>query len=279
MKLVKDVLGGKKDITAEDVKQLVGMMCDLYDSQPNVVEIPARRAIFVGDLHGDLDSALAVRDYFLKSKDYSMIFLGDYGDRGPAQVETFNLVMALALQFPNRVVMLRGNHESDEVATRYGFYMDISRKYSHSMFEHYLNVFTVLPLAGLSSNGIFCCHGGVPENVNNLSQILAIDRCFPNFPDDIAYQMVWNDPKDRDFDFRPSCRGRRMKYFGQVAFDRFSADLGIELMLRSHEVFEEGFKSFFGGRLFSVFTATAGGTVKPKIARLKDDLKIKPVPI
>jgi hypothetical protein len=50
-------------------------------------------------------------------------------------------------------------------------------------------------------------------------------------------------------------------------------------MLRAHEVFEEGFKSFFGGRLFSVFTATAGGIVKPKMARLKDDLKIRPVPI
>ena len=279
MKLVKAVLGGKRDITAEDVKQLAGMICDLYDSQPNVVEIPRKRVIFVGDLHGDLDSALAARDYFLKSKDYSMIFLGDYGDRGPAQVETFNLVMALALQFPDRVVMLRGNHESDEVATRYGFYMDISRKYSHSMYEHYLNVFAVLPLAGLSSNGIFCCHGGIPESVTNLSQIHAIDRGFPNFPDDIAYQMVWNDPKDRDFDFRPSCRGKRMKYFGQVAFDRFATNLGIELMLRGHEVFEEGFRSFFGGRLFSVFTATAGGTVKPKMARLKDDLTIKPVPI
>ena len=279
MKLVKDILDGKKDITAEDVKQLVGMICDLYDSQPNVVEIPGRRVIFVGDLHGDLDCALAVRDYFLKSKGYSMVFLGDFGDRGPAQVETFNLVMALALQFPSRVVMLRGNHESEEVATRYGFYMDISRKYSHSMFEQYLKVFAVLPLAGLSGNGVFCCHGGVPENVNSLSQILAIDRRFPNFPDDVAYQMVWNDPKDCDFDFRPSCRGKRIKYFGQIAFDRFAADLGIELMLRGHEVFEEGFKSFFGERLFSVFTATTGGTVKPKMARLKDDLEIKPVPI
>ena len=279
MKLVKDILDGKKDITAEDVKQLVGMICDLYDSQPNVVEIPGRRVIFVGDLHGDLDCALAVRDYFLKSKGYSMVFLGDFGDRGPAQVETFNLVMALALQFPSRVVMLRGNHESEEVATRYGLYMYISRKYSHSMFEQYLKVFAVLPLAGLSGNGVFCCHGGVPENVNSLSQILAIDRRFPNFPDDVAYQMVWNDPKDCDFDFRPSCRGKRIKYFGQIAFDRFAADLGIELMLRGHEVFEEGFKSFFGERLFSVFTATTGGTVKPKMARLKDDLEIKPVPI
>ena len=279
MKLVKDILGGKKDITAENVKQLSGMICDLYDSQPNVVEIPERRVIFVGDLHGDLDSAIAVQDYFLKSKDYSIIFLGDYGDRGPAQVETFNLVMALDLQFPDRVVMLRGNHESDEVATRYGFYMDICRKYSHSMYEHYLNVFSVLPLAGFSNNGVFCCHGGVPENVTSLKQILAIDRNFPNFPDDVAYQMVWNDPKDRDFDFRPSCRGKRMKHFGQVAFNRFATDLGIELMLRGHEVFEDGFKSFFGERLFSVFSATAGGTVKPKMARLKDDLKIKPVPI
>ena len=60
MKLVKDILGGKKDITAENVKQLSGMICDLYDSQPNVVEIPERRVIFVGDLHGDLDSAIAV---------------------------------------------------------------------------------------------------------------------------------------------------------------------------------------------------------------------------
>ncbi len=279
MKLVKDVLDGKKDITADDVKQLVGMICDLYASQPNVVEIPGRRVIFVGDLHGDLDSALAVRNYFLKSKDYSMVFLGDYGDRGPAQAETFNLVMALALQFPDRVVMLRGNHESEEVATRYGFYMDISRKYSHSMFEQYLKVFAVLPLAGLSSNGVFCCHGGVPENVNSLSQIIAIERRRPNFPNDIAYQMVWNDPKDSDFDFRQSCRGKRMKYFGQVAFDRFTTNLEIELMLRGHEVFEEGFKSFFGGKLFSIFTGTAGRTVKPKMARLKDDLKIKPVSV
>jgi len=275
----KSSLLWREDLSAAEIQELTSLVADKYKDAPNLIVAPDNDVFYVGDLHGELKSALAARDLLLDNQGSCMIFLGDYADRGPQQVETFNLVLSLAIEYPTRVFMLRGNHESSEIARVYGFYPTVSERYSHGLFDSYCRVFEVLPLAALSPEGLFACHGGVPERVTSSEQIQEIDRFHPNFPDDTAFQLVWNDPREADFRFRQSYRSDRAREFGRRAFEEFASNLGIQLMIRGHEAFENGYQYFFDGRLMSVFSASYGGAVNPKVIRVRNGLKIEVVSI
>jgi len=278
MDLVRSIVEGKTEVSREDIRHLTGKIRDLYHDKNNVEEIPSKNVIFVGDLHGEYDCISSVRDLFKKYKNHTFVFLGDYADRGPAQIETFNLVMALALLEPERVLMLRGNHESDETAQKYGFYSEVTRVHSFDVYGYYLDVFQVLPLAAIGE-GVFACHGGVPEGVTTLEDIQTPNRFHLNFPDEVLFQLAWNDPKEADFRFAANSRGNRVKAFGRKAFDEFSERFGIEKFIRAHEVAPDGIRTFFDDRLISVFSASSRGRSNPKVVRLGAALSIEPIEI
>lgn len=272
MILEKSILDGRTDITSEEVKHLSERIRSLYFEQPNVVEIPDERTIFVGDLHGDLGAVKTVFEIFRRERNQSIVFLGDYADRGPFQVETVNFVFALGLVYPDNVTILRGNHESERVANAYGFYNDVKRKHSEMIFRRYLEAFEALPIAGASKNGVFACHGGVPEKVTSLKTIQTANRHTRDFDDEIIMQMVWNDPVEADVTFRENIRGTSIRTYGRKAFDTFAENVGISLMIRAHEAFPEGYKTFFNGRLVSVFSTAYNERVKPKVLQLGKNL-------
>jgi predicted phosphodiesterase len=277
MELVRSILDGTTEVSKDDIWNLSGMMQDHYRQSPNVLELPTDKVIFVGDLHGELHCAQAVQRYIKKYNKHHIVFLGDYADRGPEQIETFNLVMALTLANPKRVIMLRGNHESDKIAVKYGFYNEVTRTHSFDVFKHYSRVFEVLPIAVYKKESLFACHGGVPEGVSSIAEIQAKNRRNPDFPDDIIFQMVWNDPKEKDYAFRPNSRSTRARYFGKAALTKFLNAIDVRIMFRAHEVFPEGYRTFFDSKLVSVFSATYGPRVKPKVVRLCNDYTIEPL--
>ena len=279
MDLVHSILQGKETYTRDEIWELTGLMQDLYRTTSNIIELKTDKVFFVGDLHGELSCAKAVQKYIKEYPRHHFVFLGDYADRGPQQIETFNLVMALTLAQPERMTMLRGNHESDRIAAKYGFYNVVTRTFSFDVFKYYSRIFEVLPIGVYKTSDYIAFHGGVPEGVTSLEDVQSRNRRHPDFPDDVICQIVWNDPKEGDFRFRSSIRGERTRSFGKRAFTEFMENIDAHIMFRAHEVFPEGYKIFFDGRLVSVFSATYGTRVQPKIVRLSKDYTFEPLPL
>lgn len=278
MQQLKDIVDGKTNLKQDEISELLGMMRDANKDKPNIVRIPANHVYFVGDLHGDITTLNVVKNLFLHSTN-SLVFLGDYVDRGPAQIETVNLVFALSLLYPGRVTVLRGNHETEQVSSRYGFFMEVGRKFSHPLYLEYCETFKTLPLAGMSKNGVFCCHGGVPEGLESKEQLQEIERQDINLVHPIAYQLLWNDPRDEEYHFQANLRGGGSRLYGKLAFDEFAENLDVSLMLRSHEAYRQGFKQFFNGRLVSVFSASYRGQVAPQVVKMTTNLQVEAIPL
>eukprot|EP00488_Nonionellina_sp_1-RS-2012_P002328 TRINITY_DN4413_c0_g1_i1.p1 TRINITY_DN4413_c0_g1~~TRINITY_DN4413_c0_g1_i1.p1 ORF type:complete len:101 (+),score=16.62 TRINITY_DN4413_c0_g1_i1:295-597(+) len=57
---------------------------------------------------------------------YKYIFLGDFVDRGHKSLEIICLLFCLKIEYPDRVFLIRGNHECHAMNEMYGFYHEIN---------------------------------------------------------------------------------------------------------------------------------------------------------
>ena len=72
----------------------------------------AGRTFAIGDIHGELEHVVRLLGGLPTLDDGdTLLFVGDYLDRGPRSAEVVALVRALPRRTPARVVALRGNHE------------------------------------------------------------------------------------------------------------------------------------------------------------------------
>jgi serine/threonine protein phosphatase 1 len=72
----------------------------------------AGRTFAIGDIHGDLEQLRALLAKLPPlGADDTLVFVGDYLDRGPASAEIVQTVRGLAADAGCKVVALRGNHE------------------------------------------------------------------------------------------------------------------------------------------------------------------------
>lgn len=93
-------------------------------------------------------------------------------DRGLYSVETFLLLLALKVRYPDRITLIRGNHESRQITQVYGFYDECSRKYgSVNVWRYCCEVFDYLSLGAIVDGRVFCIHGGLSPNILSLDQV------------------------------------------------------------------------------------------------------------
>lgn len=79
----------------------------------------AHRTFAIGDIHGDLVALRAlIQKLPLVAEEDTLVFLGDYVDRGPQSAEVVRVVRALERDVGCRVVCLRGNHEDGWLRAR-----------------------------------------------------------------------------------------------------------------------------------------------------------------
>jgi serine/threonine-protein phosphatase 2B catalytic subunit len=77
--------------------------------------------IVVGDIHGQFFDLLNIFQKFGDPSHVNYLFLGDYVDRGRFCIEVMTLVLVLKINYPERIHLLRGNHEGRTMTTFYNF--------------------------------------------------------------------------------------------------------------------------------------------------------------
>lgn len=157
---------------------------------------PTAEVLFHGDFHGDIHSLNGVlshleskgklKDFKILNPTFWMVFLGDYTDRGLYGVEVIHTLLRLRKENPDRVILVRGNHEDIQLVTSYGFAAEAQFKYGKEFdlrktSRIYDFMPTVLYVAS-GSSAIQCNHGGMEPGY---SPKMLLDA-----PSEIRYQML-----------------------------------------------------------------------------------------
>ena len=121
------------------------------DNEPSLLKVTGSVTL-IGDIHGQYADLLKILDKsekFLTDSNEKVVFLGDYVDRGINSVEVITLLMLLKINYPNQISMLRGNHESRNMAELYNFKTECCEKYNQDIYDRIMHSFDSLPLAAI----------------------------------------------------------------------------------------------------------------------------------
>lgn len=176
-----------------------------------------------------------------QSADTRFVFLGDFVDRGYFSLETFTLLMCLKAKYPDRIVLVRGNHESRQITQVYGFYEECQQKYGNaSVWKACCQVFDFLVLAAIVDGTVLCVHGGLSPEIRTIDQIRVVARA-QEIPHEGAFcDLVWSDPEDIEA-WAVSPRGAGWLFGDKVAHE-FNHVNGLKTIARAHQLVNEGYK-------------------------------------
>ncbi|KAG5118839.1 hypothetical protein JHK82_033259 [Glycine max] len=247
-------------------------LCDsaerIFSSEPSVLQLRAPIKIF-GDLHGQFGDLMRLFDEYgapstagdIAYIDY--LFLGDYVDRGQHSLETISLLLALKVEYPNNVHLIRGNHEAADINALFGFRIECIERMGERdgiWTWHRINrLFNWLPLAALIEKKIICMHGGIGRSINHVEQIENIQRPITMEAGSIVLMdLLWSDPTENDSveGLRPNARGPGLVTFGPDRVMEFCNNNDLQLIVRAHECVMDGFERFAQGHLITLFSAT-----------------------
>ncbi|KAH0534039.1 hypothetical protein FGG08_007355 [Glutinoglossum americanum] len=156
-----------RPIPEPQVRELCYKARELLIEEGNVVGVDAPVTI-CGDIHGQFHDLMELFRVGGDVPETNYLFMGtvshlsfrllvltvfcpgDFVDRGFYSLESFLLLLCLKVRYPDRITLIRGNHESRQITTVYGFYDECLRKYgSANVWRYCCEVFDYLALGAL----------------------------------------------------------------------------------------------------------------------------------
>ncbi|GAV79055.1 Metallophos domain-containing protein/Kelch_3 domain-containing protein [Cephalotus follicularis] len=250
----------------------VGELCyaaeQIFMHEPTVLQLKAPIKVF-GDLHGQFGDLMRLFDEYgfpstagdITYIDY--LFLGDYVDRGQHSLETIALLLALKIEYPENVHLIRGNHEAADINALFGFRLECIERMGENdgiwAWTRFNQLFNYLPLAALIEKKIICMHGGIGRSIHSVEQIEKLERPITmDAGSIILMDLLWSDPTENDSieGLRPNARGPGLVTFGPDRVIDFCKRNKLQLIIRAHECVMDGFERFAQGQLITLFSAT-----------------------
>lgn len=245
--------GSRVELKMPEVKFLIEKAREIFISQPVLLDLEAPLKI-VGDIHGQYYDLLRLFEYGGFPPESNYLFLGDYVDRGPNGLETICLLLAYKIRYPENFFMLRGNHESAAINRIYGFYEECRERYNLKIWKAFNDCFNCLPLGAIIEDKILCIHGGLSPDLKNLEQIRRIVRP-TEIPDaGLLCDLLWADPDAETAGWGENDRGVSFT-FGADVVENFLKRHDFDLIVRAHQVVEDGYEFFAKRQLVTVFSA------------------------
>ena len=240
-------------MSEEEIKLLINKCKEILKQQPSFLELACPISI-LGDIHGQYFDLLRLFEYGGYPPSTNYLFLGDYVDRGKQSIETICLLMAYKIKYPENFFMIRGNHEAELVNRIYGFYDECRKRYNVKLWKNFTDMFNWLPIAALIDDKIFCVHGGLSPDLENIEQLYDIIRPTDVPNSGLLCDILWSDPSTEVDDWGQNERGISYIY-SLTVIKKFLEQNNLDLICRAHQVVEDGYE-FFGNRsLVTVFSA------------------------
>eukprot|EP00584_Thalassiosira_punctigera_P021163 CAMPEP_0172551164 /NCGR_PEP_ID=MMETSP1067-20121228/36655_1 /TAXON_ID=265564 ORGANISM="Thalassiosira punctigera, Strain Tpunct2005C2" /NCGR_SAMPLE_ID=MMETSP1067 /ASSEMBLY_ACC=CAM_ASM_000444 /LENGTH=653 /DNA_ID=CAMNT_0013338909 /DNA_START=205 /DNA_END=2166 /DNA_ORIENTATION=- len=284
----------KSEQFAKDLLKLNKKVKTILEDEPRCVFLQSPAYVF-GDIHGNLEDLHFFSDNIwnlgMALTAGNFVFLGDYVDRGMSCLEVVAYLLAMKLMLPQKVFLLRGNHETRDVngwEEHYGarsFIYQCRERFGddlgYKVWETTNSTFDRMPLAAVIDQDIFCVHGGIPRPVSdpsaeggrikdilNVDKVAGINPPYEHEDDDyqqVASDCIWSDPAsehqesstvDRKTGYGDSLRGGGAICFGHKAVTNFLQQQGFSYIMRAHEAHAEGVAVSKGARVFTVFSTS-----------------------
>jgi len=235
------------------IKSLCSTARETFLSQSVLLELEAPIKI-CGDIHGQYHDLLRLLECGGLPPESNYIFLGDYVDRGQQSIETIMLLFAYKVKHPENFFLLRGNHECASISRQYGFFDECKRRYNIKLWRQFCDVFNCMPICGLIDDKIMCMHGGLSPELTNFDQVRRVVRP-TDVPDSgIICDLLWADPEKDITGWEPNERGISW-VFGEDVVSSFLKRMDMDLVVRAHQVVEDGYEFFARRNLLTIFSA------------------------
>jgi len=140
------------------------------------------------------------------------------------------------------------------LSRRAGFYDECKRRYNIKLWKTFTDCFNCLPVAAIVDEKIFCMHGGLSPELQNMEQIKRIMRP-TDIPDTgLLCDLLWADPDKDIVGWGENDRGVSFT-FGEDVVAQFLRRHDLDLVCRAHQVVEDGYEFFARRQLVTIFSA------------------------
>jgi serine/threonine-protein phosphatase 5 len=254
--------------------QLLLWAIDMFKEMPSLMDISLPVAdgkkghiTVCGDTHGqyyDLLNIFEINGFPSPGNPY--LFNGDFVERGSFSLEVVSTLIAIKVAMPTAVYMTRGNHETKNMNKIYGFEGEVKHKYDDRVMNLFNDVFQWLPLAGVIEKAVFVVHGGLSTSMGGagagdgpegkgmtLEAVRAVPRGREPPESGLMSDLLWSDPQP--YSGRAASKRGVGYSFGPDYTKNFLELNNLKLLVRSHEVKEEGYVVEHDGKCITIFSA------------------------